>query len=101
MSRKIKFNITDASAGAAFTVKVITRADQAELAGIEEDGSIKVRLTSSPTEGGVNEELIDFLSQLLKVEPNQLEIISGQSSRVKLVTVEGISPTTLEERLNQ
>lgn len=101
MTRKIRFNITDAQSGAAFTVKTFTRADEAELSGIEEDGSLKIRLTSSPNEGGINDELVQVLAKLLDVEPDQIEIVAGANSRNKLVSVEGISPTELEERLNQ
>jgi uncharacterized protein YggU (UPF0235/DUF167 family) len=49
-----EFRITDAQHGAAFTVRVITRAERVEIAGIQDDGSLKIRLTESPGEGRAN-----------------------------------------------
>lgn len=98
MSRKIKFNITDASSGAAFTVRVVTRAAEREFAGLEADGSLRVRLTAPSSEGEANQELVEFLAELLEVGTDQLEIVAGQSSRNKLVSVEGVSPQILEEK---
>ena len=46
-----EMRITDAKRGAAFTVRIVTRAQRDELVGIQEDGSVKVRLTASPAEG--------------------------------------------------
>jgi len=95
---KRKFEITDASGGAAFNVRVVTRAAQAEVAGIQDDGVLKVRLTSAPEEGA-NEELIVLLAQVLEVDKDALEIVAGEKGRDKLISVDGIAPEVLEERL--
>jgi uncharacterized protein len=100
MTRKIKFNITEAHSGAAFTVKVVTRSQQTELAGVEEDGSLRIRLVAPSAEGPANDELIAFLADALKVEPHQLELVAGASSRTKLISVEGVSPDKLEALFN-
>jgi uncharacterized protein (TIGR00251 family) len=97
MTKQIKFNITDASSGAAFTVKIVTRAQETELAGIEDDGSLRIRLQASSNDEGANEELIGFLAETFNVERSQIEIVAGQNKRTKLVSVEGISPAQLEE----
>lgn len=91
--------IKEAVGGAAFTVRIVTRAAQQEIAGIQDDGALKIRLTSSPSDGGVNDELITFLAEKLQVEKAQIEIIAGMNSREKLISVEAIEPVTLEERL--
>jgi uncharacterized protein YggU (UPF0235/DUF167 family) len=100
MTKNIKFNITDASSGAAFTVKVVTRAEETELAGIEADGSLKIRLQAASNDDGANEELISFLAHILNVDQNQIEIVAGGSKRTKLISVEGISPEQLENLLD-
>jgi uncharacterized protein (TIGR00251 family) len=99
MTRKIDFKITDASSGAAFTVKIVTRADERELAGVEDDGSLRVRLTSPSSDGAANQELIEFLAELLDCEADQFEIVAGENSRNKWITVEGVSPNVVEEKL--
>lgn len=93
------FKITDAQSGAAFTVRVVTRANRTEIAGIQEDGTLKIRLTAGPGEGGANQQLIDFLADRLGVEPDHIEIVAGENSRDKLLSVAGVTPSELEERL--
>jgi uncharacterized protein (TIGR00251 family) len=80
-------NITDASRGAAFTVKIVPKANKTEIVGIQEDGTIKIRLMSPPVEGQANEELIAFLSEFLNVSPGDVEIVAGLDSRKKLISV--------------
>ncbi|MFC1960694.1 DUF167 domain-containing protein [Chloroflexota bacterium] len=92
-----KFEIKDAVGGAAFSVRIVTRAARVEFAGIQDDGVLKVRLTSSPSDTeAVNSELVGFLAELLGVEVDALEIVAGLSSREKLISVEGINPAQLE-----
>jgi uncharacterized protein (TIGR00251 family) len=81
------FNITDASRGAAFTVKIVPKATKTEIVGIQEDGTIKIRLMSPPVEGQANEELIAFLAEFLNVSPTDIEIVAGLDSRKKLISV--------------
>lgn len=95
-----KFEIKDAVGGAAFTVRIVTRAVQREIAGLQDDGALKIRLTTSPSEGNVNDELIAFLAEVLKVPTDRIEIVAGLNSREKLISVEGINPATLEERIS-
>lgn len=95
-----KFEITDAKGGAAFTVRVVTRATRTEAAGIQEDGSLKIRLVASPAgDPAANEELVNFLAERLQVNTDAIEIVAGVDGRDKLVSVEGISTALVEERL--
>lgn len=96
MSRK--FEITDAKRGAAFTVRVVTRAARTEIAGVQE-GTLKIRLTASPTEGQANVQLIKFLAERLGVPEEAVEIVAGQDARDKWISVEGITTADVEERL--
>jgi uncharacterized protein (TIGR00251 family) len=92
-------NITDARSGAAFTVRVVTRAQRDELVGIQEDGSLKIRLMASPAEGQANTALIKFLAGRLNVPESAIEIVAGHQHRDKMITVEGISTAEVEARL--
>ena len=51
------------------------------------DGSLKVWLKSKPVEGAANKELISFLAGFYKVKKNDILIISGLTSRNKIVEV--------------
>jgi uncharacterized protein (TIGR00251 family) len=92
-----KFKITDARGGAAFTVRVVTRARQREIVGIQDDGALKIRLTNAPD--AANEELVKFLAEKLQVSLSQIEIVAGEKGREKIITVEGIAPGVVDERL--
>ena len=94
-----KFEITDAKRGAAFTVRVVTRAQKNEIVGIQEDNSLKIRLTASPNEGQANDALVKFLAERLEVPENAIEIVAGRDSRDKWISVAGISTSDLELRL--
>jgi uncharacterized protein (TIGR00251 family) len=94
-----EFKITDAQHGAAFTVRVVTRANSVEIAGVQDDGSLKIRLTESPAEGRANEQLIDFLADMLEVHPDQIEIVAGEDKSNKIISVDGVTPAWIEERL--
>jgi uncharacterized protein YggU (UPF0235/DUF167 family) len=98
MTRKLDdFNITDRRSGAAFTLRIVTRAARDEIAGLREDGTLKIRLAAAPTEA--NAALIAFLAARLGVEARAIEIVSGKDERLKMVMVEGITSTDVEERL--
>lgn len=93
------FRITEAQSGAAFTVRVTTRARRREIVGIHEDGSLRIRLTCPPDQGKANEELVEFLAEVLGVAKSRIEIVAGEHGREKLVSVDGLSPETVNARL--
>jgi uncharacterized protein (TIGR00251 family) len=82
----------------AFTVRVVPRASRDKIAGIH-DGALRVRLTAPPVEGAANEALVAFLSGVLRVPKVDVEIVSGQTARSKVVSVYGLSPREIEARL--
>jgi uncharacterized protein (TIGR00251 family) len=82
----------------AFTVRVVPRASRNKIAGIH-DGAVRIRLTAPPVEGAANEALISFLSSVLRVPKRDIELVSGQTARNKVVSVSGLSPAEVEARL--
>jgi uncharacterized protein YggU (UPF0235/DUF167 family) len=94
-----EFKITDAQHGAAFTVRVVTRANHVEIVGVQDDGSLKIRLTESSSGGRANNQLVDFLAEKLGVQPGQIAIVAGEDKPNKIVSVEGITPGWIEKRL--
>lgn len=97
-----KFEITDAKGGAAFSVRVVTRATATEIAGLNEDGVLKVRLMASPAgDASANKELVDYLAQRLDVAKDRIEIVAGADGRDKLVSVEGITTAEVEAKLSK
>ena len=97
MSRKLKGELSNPVSGAAFGVRVVTRAVKTEAVGVERDGALKVRLKASPAgDPSANEELLNFLASTLDVPVKDLEIVAGETSREKLITVAGVSTAEVE-----
>lgn len=81
-----------------FRVRVVPRASRNKIAGIH-DGAVRIRLTAPPVEGAANEALIAFLSSVLRVAKRDIELVSGQTARNKVVSVSGLSAEEVEARL--
>ena len=57
----------------------------------EHAGRIKISIAAPPNDGRANKELITFLSKQLRLPKRCFEIISGKSSRIKTLAVEGMA----------
>ncbi len=79
-----------------FDVRVVPRASKSEIIG-EHDGALKVRIISPPVDGAANMELIRVLAKKLGVSRNDIEIISGGTSKNKRIRVTNLSQSKLEE----
>jgi uncharacterized protein (TIGR00251 family) len=69
-----------------FSVRLQPRASKSEIAGLQ-GVSLKVRVTAPPVDGLANEALIDSLSVALEIPRRNVCIVSGFSSRTKIVEV--------------
>ena len=58
-----------------------------------------MRIAAPPVEGKANEECRRYLAKLLKVSATSVEIISGESSRDKVIRVSNISVQRVLEAL--
>ncbi len=85
---------------ARLTVKVHPRARRTALAGRLGD-AWKLALGAPPVDGKANEECIRFFAELADVPKSRLRIVSGATSRMKVVEVEGMPQEELEKRLLQ
>jgi hypothetical protein len=81
-----------------FKVHVVPRSSRSEVAG-EHNGSLRVRVSAPPVEGAANKELTELLAKAFKVSRGAVNILSGQSSRLKQVSIEGIGSSELSELL--
>ena len=70
-------------------IKVEPRSSRSEIVGPYGDG-LKVKLTSPPVDGKANKELVNLLAKELKIPKKDIEIISGQSSKNKVVRLNGV-----------
>jgi uncharacterized protein (TIGR00251 family) len=78
-------------------LRVIPRAAKNALAG-ERDGALVVRLTAPPVEGAANDALLRFLSKALQVPRSAVTLVRGETSRDKVVRIDGLTPADLAAR---
>jgi uncharacterized protein (TIGR00251 family) len=62
----------------------------------EHDGRLKLRVATRPTEGAANRAVLDFLATTLGVPMSDVRLISGMSSRRKVIAVSGAGAPALE-----
>ena len=79
-------------------VKVTPNAGRNEITGFK-DGVLQVRVAAPPEKGKANKELTDFLSEALGLKKSSILIIKGQTSRNKVIVIEGISGDEVLKRL--
>jgi uncharacterized protein len=83
---------------ARLTVKVHPRAKRSALAGRFRD-AWKLDLAAPPVDGKANDECIRFFAALCAVPRSQVRIVTGATSRMKLVEIEGIDQADLDRKL--
>jgi uncharacterized protein len=72
-----------------FSVRLQPRASKNEIVGLQ-GISLKVRVTAPPLEGMANDALVELLSKELQTPRRNVCIVSGHSSRTKVVEISGV-----------
>lgn len=79
------------------TVKVIPKSSQnavvSEETNLFQEKTLKVKTTQPPEDGRANESVIEILADHFGVKKKCIEIISGHTSRTKIVKVSSIPST--------
>jgi uncharacterized protein (TIGR00251 family) len=71
-------------------IKLIPGSSKNQFVG-KEDDLYRVKVTAPPVDGKANRALISLLSKKLGRPKGSIEIISGESSRIKQIRVHGVS----------
>jgi uncharacterized protein (TIGR00251 family) len=82
--------LTPVSGGVQFPVRIQPRASSSGVVGIHGE-ALKVRVTAPPVDGSANEMLVKVLAGTFGVPAKAITILSGATSRTKLVRVEGVT----------
>ena len=80
-------------------VRLTPRAARNQIDGWDGD-LLRVRVTAPPVEGKANHALIRLLADALDISPSRLRLIKGQTSREKVIAVDGLSGDEVRARLN-
>ncbi len=89
----------EATDSVTLSIRIQPRASRNEIVQ-REGGGLKIRITAPPVDGAANEALIRFLADTLSVPRSQVELVSGHTSRDKVVRIHGISEAEAERMLN-
>lgn len=84
--------------GVRITLYVQPRASRTEVVGLHGD-AVKLRVAASPVDGEANAEVRRFLAKTLGVPPGNVQLVSGQSGRRKVVEVVGVEADAASEAL--
>ncbi len=74
------------------------RARRAEVVG-ERAGALVIRVTAPPVDGKANAALCAFIAKAAGVSASSVDVVRGQTSRDKVVRVEGVSAEALRAAL--
>ena len=91
-------SVRESADGVTFAVHVQPRASKCGVTGIL-NGAVKIRLTSPPVDGAANDHCIKLFADLLKVRRQDVAIVTGETSRHKVVKISGMSAQRLQELL--
>ena len=94
-----QFKMHNGQKGSALAVRVTPRASRNEVVEILDDGTVRVRLATSPADEEANAALVEFLSEILGVPTSQLDIVAGIIGRDKLVSVVDMDVETAHQRI--
>jgi uncharacterized protein (TIGR00251 family) len=92
----MRVRVQEANGRVRFSVRVQPRASRNEVVGIYGD-ALKVRLTSPPVDGAANDELVKFFAHVFAVARRDVRILAGESSRSKIVEIEGITERAVHD----
>jgi hypothetical protein len=96
--------IRETAAGVTLAVRAQPGARKTAIIGIYGEGAdaqLKIALHAPPVEGRANHALIEFLSNLFSLSRKSVEIVSGESSRSKVLLLRGITLARVEALLKQ
>ena len=79
-------------------IKAIPNAPRSEVIGWLGE-ALKVKVHAPPVEGRANEVLCDFLAETLQVPRRAVTVLRGDTSRQKLIRIDGLTLADVKARL--
>lgn len=83
--------VTVRAGAVRFSVRVQPRSSREGVDGVHGD-ALRVRVNAPPVEGAANEAVVAVIAGALGVPRRAVRIVAGETSRSKVVEVEGIAP---------
>ena len=86
--------------GCALTVKACPRANRTEVASVDPEW-VRVRIQAPPVDGKANAELVKFFAEQFGLPKRSVEILSGDTARLKRVKLSGVTPQAAQDYLKR
>lgn len=83
---------------ADISIRLQPRAKREEVVG-ERAGAIVIRVTAPPVDGKANAALCALIAKVAGVPGSHVEVVRGQTSRDKIIRVNGVSDEALRSAL--
>jgi hypothetical protein len=81
-------------------VKIVPGSSKNKIIGVYND-SLKITITAPPVEGKANKKCIAYLAKYFDVAKSKIEIISGQTSKNKLIKIYDISQEEFLDKIEK
>lgn len=81
------------------SVRIVPRASRDVVVGMRA-GALLVRVTAPPVDGAANEALIRVVARRLRVAKGAVRIVSGLTSKAKVLQVDGLTEAEIQRRLS-
>jgi len=81
-------------------VKIVPGSSKNKILGVHND-AIKITITAPPIEGKANKKCIAYLAKYFDVAKSKIEIISGQTSKNKLIKIYDISQKEFLDKIEE
>jgi uncharacterized protein YggU (UPF0235/DUF167 family) len=90
-----EFHFHDGERGAALAIRIKELGKVNKFDRVLKDGTLVITLMKNTSD--INQELIGYLSQQLGIDQKRFDIIAGNESNEKLISVLDIGPAKLQE----
>jgi uncharacterized protein len=85
-------------AGTRLRLRVVPGAKRPGIAGRHGE-AWKVRVSAPPERGAANEAVLELLARTLRIQPKEIRLVSGHTSRDKIVELTALGLAEAETRL--
>ncbi len=79
-------------------LRVKPRSVRDAIEGVDDEGSIRVRVTAAPADGAANKAVIKLLAKSLGVPKSAVTLVAGASSRHKRLRLDGVDAALVRAR---
>jgi uncharacterized protein (TIGR00251 family) len=84
--------------GLVLPIRVQPGAKKNSIHGVH-DGALKVSVQAAPEDGKANDAIMELLKKTLGIKRNQIEILSGQTSRNKKILIRELKLEELAQKI--